>query len=149
MDKLTFLLSQNVDLLICGTISRSLQLAIEEHGINAYLFCSGEVSELIECWQKDQLDQVPFAMPGCDKRWRMGLRSQGNGPRTGRSMGLSRGEEQTRMNDDESCKRIRRRQRMRNVGEEGPNCNRRGNAEAGNGRGAGQGVQSSQAGGIW
>lgn len=31
MNKLTFLISQNVDLLICGAISRSLQLAIEEH----------------------------------------------------------------------------------------------------------------------
>jgi len=79
INKLTFLISQNVDLLICGAISRSLQLAIEEHGIKVYPFCSGEVSELIECWQKDQLDQVSFAMPGCGKRRRMGQRTQGNG----------------------------------------------------------------------
>ncbi|NAW69725.1 hypothetical protein CAG54_10400 [Vibrio sp. V27_P1S3P104] len=69
---------------------------------------------------------------------------QGNGPRTGRSMGLSRGEEQTRMRDGESCKRIRRRQRMRNACQDGPNCNRRDNAGVGNGRRAGQNVQGSQ-----
>lgn len=69
---------------------------------------------------------------------------QGNGPRTGRGMGLSRGEDQSRMSDGESWKRIRRRQRMRNACEEGPNCNRRGNAGAGNGRRAGQNVQGSQ-----
>lgn len=81
INKLTFLISQNVDLLICGAISRSLQLAIEEHGIKVYPFCSGEVSELIECWQKDQLDRVSFAMPGCGKRRGMGQRTQGNGCR--------------------------------------------------------------------
>lgn len=64
---------------------------------------------------------------------------QGNGPRTGRGMGLP-----TRMSDSSSCKRIRRRQRMRNACEEGPNCNRRGNAGAGNSRRAGQSVQGSQ-----
>lgn len=81
INKLTFLISQNVDLLICGAISRSLQLAIEEHGIKVYPFCSGEVSELIECWQKDQLDLVSFAMPGCGKRRGMRQRTQGNGCR--------------------------------------------------------------------
>ncbi|MGC9421914.1 MULTISPECIES: NifB/NifX family molybdenum-iron cluster-binding protein [Vibrio] len=81
INKLTFLVSQKVDLLICGAISRSLQLAIEEQGINVYPFCSGEVSELIECWQKDQLERVSFAMPGCGKRRRIRQRTQGNGCR--------------------------------------------------------------------
>ncbi len=82
INKLTFLISQNVDLLICGAISRSLQFAIEEHGIKLYPFCSGEVSELIEYWQKDQLDQVSFAMPGCGKRRCMGQRMKRNGYRS-------------------------------------------------------------------
>lgn len=69
---------------------------------------------------------------------------QGNGPRTGRGMGLSRGEDQTHMSAGESCKRLRRRQRMRNACEEEPNCNRRCNSGAGNSRRAGQSVQGSQ-----
>jgi len=71
---------------------------------------------------------------------------QGNGPRTGCGMGLGRREDQIRISDDESsCKRIRRRQRIRNVSEERVNCNRRGrHAGTGNCQRAGQNVQGSQ-----
>ncbi|PJC86720.1 hypothetical protein CSW98_06930 [Vibrio sp. HA2012] len=81
MNKLTFLSAQKVDLLICGAISRSLQYAIEESGIRVYPFCSGEISELIQAWQNDQLEQACFAMPGCGMGRHRGNRGRGNGCR--------------------------------------------------------------------
>ena len=77
-DKLTFLSTQKVDLLVCGAISRSLQFAIEESGIKVYPFCSGEVSELIQAWKEERLEQAAFAMPGCGMGRRRGNRGRGN-----------------------------------------------------------------------
>lgn len=68
---------------------------------------------------------------------------QGNGPRTGRGMGIRRAE-QALNSDGETCKRMRRRQRMRNACEEGSDCNRNGNRVAGKGRRAEQNMQGAQ-----
>lgn len=81
VNKLTFLSEQKIDLLICGAISRSLQFAVEDCGIKVYPFCSGEVSELIEAWREDQLEQACFAMPGCGMGRHRGNRGGGNGCR--------------------------------------------------------------------
>ncbi len=67
---------------------------------------------------------------------------QSNGPRTGRGMGLNRGGVQPRYSGDGSCKRMNRR--MRNGFEEGPNCNRRGNAVTRNELRARQNMHGSQ-----
>ncbi|WED23816.1 NifB/NifX family molybdenum-iron cluster-binding protein [Vibrio sp. JC009] len=79
MEKLAFLENQNVDLLVCGAISRSLQCAVEAQGIKVYPFCLGEINQLVNAWMGERLDQETFAMPGCGRG--RGRKGRGNGCR--------------------------------------------------------------------
>lgn len=67
VDKLMFLSVEKVDVLVCGAISRSLQCAVEAHGIKVYPFCSGDIGELVKAWLEECLEQACFAMPGCGR----------------------------------------------------------------------------------
>ncbi len=67
-EKLHCLLNHQVELLVCGAISRSLQSAVESVGIRVYPFCSGDITQLISCWLKGDLERECFAMPGCRHR---------------------------------------------------------------------------------
>jgi len=61
------------NILICGAISRPLQMLAEYHGIVVYGFLTGTVEQVIHafCSQNPQ-DLLQFSMPGC--RQRMGQR---------------------------------------------------------------------------
>lgn len=63
--KLAFLKEQQVDVLICGAISRRVQKYAEELGIRVNPFVSGEVREVWEAWKSGQLDEACYSMPGC------------------------------------------------------------------------------------
>lgn len=56
---------QGVTVLICGAISRPMQMAIASLGIAVYPFIRGAVEEVLAAYQSDQLGQAVFSLPGC------------------------------------------------------------------------------------
>ena len=68
--------NQGVTILICGAISRPMQMAIASLGIVVYPFIRGTVEEVLAAYQSDRLGQAVFSLPGCRGRGGSGL---GNG----------------------------------------------------------------------
>ncbi len=67
---------KQIDVLICGAISRPLEAALTSRGIRVYAFVRGHVEEVLDAYQTGSLDQAIFTMPGCHVRGCMGLRKQ-------------------------------------------------------------------------
>jgi predicted Fe-Mo cluster-binding NifX family protein len=63
--KLAFLKERQVDVLICGAISRRVGEHAEALGMRINPFVSGEVGEVWDAWKKGRLDQACYSMPGC------------------------------------------------------------------------------------
>ena len=79
--------------LVCGAISRPLELMVAAQGIQVIPFVVGDLTEVIDAWIGGKLDDERFAMPGCCGRFR---RRPGGWPETndkeGRTMrGRGRG----------------------------------------------------------
>ena len=73
--KTSWLSGQQVDVLVCGAISRTLECCLEASGINVVPFVSGEVSEVMAAFSKGSIGDYAFTMPGCCGRrrgWRGG-----------------------------------------------------------------------------
>ena len=67
----------NVDVLVCGAISRSLQTMIVAHGIDVIPFVTGNLQEVIRAWLCGDHTRIGgYAMPGC--RRVIGGRSEEN-----------------------------------------------------------------------
>jgi predicted Fe-Mo cluster-binding NifX family protein len=60
------LIQMNVDLLICGSISRPLEAALLASGVQVIARISGEVERVLEAVLSDTLDES-FQMPGCSR----------------------------------------------------------------------------------
>lgn len=73
-EKLRFLLSKDVGVLICGAITEDAAVLLRDSGIKVYPFVAGEVSAVIDAWRiawrngRTYLDN--FFMPGCRGRRR-------------------------------------------------------------------------------
>jgi predicted Fe-Mo cluster-binding NifX family protein len=67
---------KQIDVLICGAISRPLEAALTSLGIRVYAFVRGSVEEILTAYQKGGLDDANFAMPGCHGRSCMDNRRQ-------------------------------------------------------------------------
>ena len=67
-----------VDVLICGAISRSLASQVTSHGIEVLAYVLGPVDEILRAYLMGQLGQPRFAMPcswpGARKGFRQGRR---------------------------------------------------------------------------
>ena len=61
------LVDWDIDLLVCGAISRPLYALIVAYGIAVVPFVAGEVGRIVEAWRKGTFDHNAFLMPGC---WR-------------------------------------------------------------------------------
>lgn len=64
-----------VDLLVCGAISRPLEVWLLEHRIVVQGFLSGSLEELVEACRREVFDPRAYFMPGCARC----RRRQGNG----------------------------------------------------------------------
>lgn len=64
------LVELNVDVLICGTISRSLATMLMASHIELIPFVTGSVAEVLDAYLNKQLDQAKFLQPGCNLRAR-------------------------------------------------------------------------------
>ena len=62
--------NQSIDVLICGAISRPMQLAIISQGITIYPFIRGNINDVLAAHQNNQLEQPVFSLPGCRRRFR-------------------------------------------------------------------------------
>jgi predicted Fe-Mo cluster-binding NifX family protein len=59
------------EVLICGAISRPLELALQGSGIQIIPHTCGQVEEVLAAFINGQLDAGGFLMPGCrGRRWR-------------------------------------------------------------------------------
>jgi predicted Fe-Mo cluster-binding NifX family protein len=74
-----------IDVLICGAMSRSLEEALRISGVPVRPKTCGEISDLVQAIMEDRLDGEHFLMPGC-----CGRRRRTQGRRRGRAHGCRR-----------------------------------------------------------
>jgi predicted Fe-Mo cluster-binding NifX family protein len=73
-----------LDVLVCGAISRNIQDLIAAYGIRVVPFVSGELRQVIEAWLEGNLEKDAFAMPGCGfQKHRRRRQGAGGGMRRG------------------------------------------------------------------
>lgn len=63
--KLLFLKERQIDVLICGAISRRVREEAEALGIRVYSFVSGEIDDVWKAWKNGHLNNACYSMPGC------------------------------------------------------------------------------------
>lgn len=67
MDRISFLMSLNVDELICGAISKPVYLSVLQNDIKVYPFVAGAIDEVIEVWKTGHFNNLSYSMPGCGR----------------------------------------------------------------------------------
>lgn len=67
---------KQIEVLICGAISRPFESYLASLGIQVYPFVRGSVTEVIDAYQNGKLNQPVYVMPGCRRRMRSGNRMQ-------------------------------------------------------------------------
>jgi len=71
VQKASRLAALGVELLVCGAISRPLQVLVAARGIEVIPFVAGDLQTVIQAWLADGLAADSFTMPGCCGRgWR-------------------------------------------------------------------------------
>jgi len=68
MAKVSFLAEAQVNVLICGAISRPACFAANAYGMEVYSFIAGNVREVILALHEGRLRESVFAMPGCGRK---------------------------------------------------------------------------------
>jgi predicted Fe-Mo cluster-binding NifX family protein len=63
---------KQIEVLICGAISRPLEAALNSLGIRVYAFVRGAVEEVLAAYQAGALDHATFALPGCHRQGHAG-----------------------------------------------------------------------------
>jgi len=58
----------DIGTLVCGAISRPLQLMLIGYGIQVIPFIAGDLQEIIQAWLSGRLGQNNFTMPGCCRK---------------------------------------------------------------------------------
>ena len=66
--KVLLLTELGVDTLVCGAISRSMQVMVAAYGIRTVPFVAGDLRQIISAWLSGELEKTMFAMPGCCAR---------------------------------------------------------------------------------
>jgi predicted Fe-Mo cluster-binding NifX family protein len=75
---------KQIEVLICGAISRPLEASLVSLGIQVYPFVRGSVTDVLAAYQNGSLDHAIFAMPGCHRRGCSGNRRQNRRMRNSR-----------------------------------------------------------------
>jgi predicted Fe-Mo cluster-binding NifX family protein len=68
--KAVALVDRGVEALVCGAISRPMQILIASYGIQVFAFIAGDLHEVMQAWFAGTLDRNTFGMPGCCGRGR-------------------------------------------------------------------------------
>lgn len=72
--------AMGIHTLICGAVSRPLELALLHSGIQVISQICGDVEQVLDAYREDRLGQPTFFMPGCrghQRRFRWGKRGGG------------------------------------------------------------------------
>jgi len=72
--KVALLKGYNVEILICGALSKFLQRMLEASGIEVFAFIRGAVEEVVHAFYQECLDEQRFFLPGCCPRQLSGPR---------------------------------------------------------------------------
>jgi predicted Fe-Mo cluster-binding NifX family protein len=67
----------NVDVIVCGAVSRPLHARLAALGITVEPFVAGDVDPVVAAWLAGELPQDRFTMPGCCGRARRGAGRRG------------------------------------------------------------------------
>lgn len=67
MERLSILQGWDVDLLICGAVSRQVHRMLALSGIEVFPFVSGDAEEVLEAYLSGELETETFRMPGCGR----------------------------------------------------------------------------------
>ncbi|NLC71371.1 MAG: hypothetical protein GX751_08455 [Desulfuromonadaceae bacterium] len=70
MEKALSLQRLGIEELVCGAISRSMEIAITTRGIHVIPFVAGDFRRVVQAWLDGTLQSDRFAMPGCCGRWK-------------------------------------------------------------------------------
>ncbi|MFP4571894.1 MAG: NifB/NifX family molybdenum-iron cluster-binding protein [Desulfobacterales bacterium] len=65
MHKVRRLVDMEVEVLLCGAVSRQLAETLEANGIRLFGFISGEAESVISAYLKGRLPSAEMSMPGC------------------------------------------------------------------------------------
>ncbi len=65
LERVAQLKDNDIDVLICGAISRQMQALITSQGIVVHPFIRGEVDSIVSAYKNNQLEQAIFSLPGC------------------------------------------------------------------------------------
>ena len=68
----------SINVLVCGAISRSLHGLVASYGVQVIPFVAGELPTVVRAWQRGNLMQDTFSMPGCRGRGRQRFRGTHN-----------------------------------------------------------------------
>lgn len=66
--KVLRLVELDIETLVCGAISRSLQGMVVAYGIQVIAFVAGDLQGIIQAWLQGNFRRDAFAMPGCRGR---------------------------------------------------------------------------------
>ena len=66
--KVRRLVDMQVDVLLCGAVSRDMAAILDAHGIQRYDFVAGEIEAVIAAYLSGRLPCVEMSMPGCFSR---------------------------------------------------------------------------------
>lgn len=93
--KVQWLAAQGIETLVCGAISRPMQMALTAAGIRVVSFICGDLEKVAEALPAGKLNEAVFVMPGCCGR-RRGMggeqgQGMGRGQGRGRGQGMGRG----------------------------------------------------------
>ncbi len=73
--------AMGIHTLICGAVSRPLELALLHSGIEVISQICGDVNQVLDAYRKGRIGQPMFFMPGCrgyQRRFRRGRRGGGS-----------------------------------------------------------------------
>ena len=76
--RISWFSEQQVDVLVCGAISKPIQMCLEAVGIQVISFVAGDIDDVVTAFTKGLIGDYAFTMPGCCGR-RRGWRGGGLG----------------------------------------------------------------------
>ncbi|MGM0453475.1 MAG: NifB/NifX family molybdenum-iron cluster-binding protein [Thermodesulfobacteriota bacterium] len=68
----------DVDVLICGAVSQTVDTMLENKGIERIAFIAGDIDDVISAYLADTLPNADMTMPGCGSRRRRRRRWRNN-----------------------------------------------------------------------
>lgn len=66
----------DIEILVCGAISRPLHALVMAYGIHVIPFVAGYLNDVVRAWLSGRVDWNAFAMPGCCERGRRRFRGR-------------------------------------------------------------------------